>query len=71
MNKQRYALLMILGAYPSVVAILHLMPPQVMQQPHWVKGLVIVPIMVIWMFYVISPAIQRYFGVWVGIGKKH
>jgi antibiotic biosynthesis monooxygenase (ABM) superfamily enzyme len=65
MNKHRFALLMTVGAYPAVLALLHLMPRSLLAQPHWVKAAFMVPIMVAWMFYVVSPSIQRFFGAWI------
>lgn len=65
MNKHRFALLMMMGAYPMVVAILHALPSAVMHQPHWIKALLMVPVMVLWMFYVVSPLIQRHFRSWL------
>lgn len=67
MNRHRFALLMTLGAYPMVLALLYLLPPAVMEQPHWVKALVMVPVMVGWMFYGVSPAIQRYARGWIAL----
>jgi len=69
-NKHRFAALMTIGAYPMVVAILYFLPHSFMMQPHWIKGIVMVPIMVVWMFYVVSPAIQRYMASWIGLRSR-
>lgn len=67
MKKNRFAILMCIGAYPMILALLHFLPEALMQQPHWVKALVIVPIMISWMLYAVTPLIQRFFARWIGL----
>lgn len=70
MKKNRFAVLMCVGAYPMILGLLHFLPDALMRQPHWVKALVIVPTMITWMLYAVSPFIQRYFARWIGLSTQ-
>jgi hypothetical protein len=70
MKKHRFACLMAVGAYPMLLALLHLLPDSLMLRPHWQKALVIVPMMIAWMLYVVSPFLLRHFGAWLGVAGR-
>lgn len=67
MKRYRLALLMAVGAYPAVLLALMALPASFATMPVMLKPLFILPVIVLWMVYVVSPAITRHFGGWVGL----
>lgn len=67
MKRYRLALLMAIGAYPAVLLALMALPASFATTPLMLKPLFILPAIVLWMVYVVSPVITRHFGGWVGL----
>ena len=69
MKRYRMALLMSLGAYPMALLILTIMPSAFAAVPAPLKPLFIIPPIVVWMVYVVSPFVVKTFGGWVGMHR--
>jgi hypothetical protein len=62
MNRSRFALVLCLGAYPLITALLYLWHPLLAELPTWQVTLVIVPQMVPGMVFGVIPLVHRYLG---------
>lgn len=60
-SRPRFALLVALGVYPLITAIIYVVFPLTEGWTIWQRTLVIVPIMVTTMIWVLIPAVQKYF----------
>lgn len=64
-SKARLALVMILAIYPLITVLLYILAPLTEGWAVWHRTILIAPIMVLSIVFVVSPAIQRYFGWFV------
>lgn len=66
-NKQkiRLALVMMLGAYPLITALLYVTAPFTSNWALWAKGLIVIPPMVFGMVFFITPYAHKWFGGWI------
>ena len=64
-SKARLALVMILAVYPLITVLLYILAPLTEGWAVWHRTILIAPIMVLSIVFVVSPAIQRYFGWFV------
>jgi len=69
-SRLRFALLVMLGAYPLIAALFVLIGPMVADWPMMIRPLPIVPVMVIGMVYVVIPAVHRVGGGWIARGAR-
>jgi antibiotic biosynthesis monooxygenase (ABM) superfamily enzyme len=60
-SRPRFALLVLLGVYPLITALLYLILPITENWPIWQRTLVIAPIMVSIMIWGLIPGVQRLF----------
>ena len=68
MKRYRLALLMAIGAYPAVLLALMALPASFATTPLMLKPLFILPAIVLWMVYVVSPLIHAISVVGSGCG---
>ncbi|MCE1237244.1 MAG: hypothetical protein LWW93_12920 [Hyphomicrobiales bacterium] len=66
--KVRFALCVMLGAYPLITAILFALAPVTGDWPIALRTLVIVPMMVSGMVFGIIPLVHRWAGGWIAAG---
>jgi antibiotic biosynthesis monooxygenase (ABM) superfamily enzyme len=64
-NRQRFALLVLIGVYPLVTGISYAIAPFTTGWEIWQRGLLIAPIMVPAMVYGLIPFIQTRFRRWL------
>ena len=64
----RWALLTALAVYPAITAFIYVIFPLTDGWQLWQRTMLLVPLMVLTMVYLITPAIQRHFG-WFIVGK--
>lgn len=64
-SKARLALVMILAVYPLITVLLYILAPLTEGWAVWHRTILIAPIMVLSIVFVVSPAIQKYFGWFV------
>ncbi|AXS42039.1 hypothetical protein [Breoghania sp. L-A4] len=64
-SRPRFALLVALGVYPVVTALLYLVFPLTNGWALWQRTLVLVPVIVIVMIWAIIPLIHRRFGAFL------
>lgn len=64
----RFALCVMLGAWPLITALLELFSPLTAAWPLPLRTLVIVPLMVSGMVFAIIPLVQRLAGGWIAAG---
>jgi antibiotic biosynthesis monooxygenase (ABM) superfamily enzyme len=64
-NRQRFALLVLIGVYPLVTGISYAIAPFTAGWEIWQRGLLIAPIMVPVMVYGLIPFIQARFRSWL------
>ena len=64
-NRQRFALLVLIGVYPLVTGISYAIAPFTAGWQIWQRGLLIAPIMVPMMVYGLIPFIQTRFHSWL------
>lgn len=64
-SKLRFALLLIVAVYPLITGLLYLLGPLTGNWHTWHRTLVITPIMVFSIVFIVSPAVNRYFGWFV------
>ena len=64
-NRQRFAVLVLLGVYPLVTGISYAIAPFTAGWEIWQRGLLIAPIMVPVMVYGLIPFIQTRFRGWL------
>lgn len=69
-SRLRFALLVMLGAYPLIAALFVLIGPLVADWPMMARPLPIVPLMVIGMVYLVIPAVHRVGGGWIARGAR-
>lgn len=60
-SRPRFALLVMLGVYPLITALLYLVFPLTAGWSIWQRTLVIVPMMVVVMVWGLLPTVQRLF----------
>lgn len=65
----RFALCVMIAAYPLITAILILLTPITGDWPVAARTLVIVPMMVSGMVFAIIPAVHRWAGRWIAAGE--
>ena len=61
-SRPRFALVVMLGAYPVITLLLTLWGPVIAGRPPWQTGALIVPQMVAAMIWLVIPAVHRWFG---------
>lgn len=64
----RFALCVMVGAYPLITALLAGLAPLTVGWPLAARTLLVVPLMVTGMTFVISPAVHRIAGGWIAAG---
>lgn len=64
----RFALCVMLGAWPLITVLLELFSPWTAAWPLPLRTLVIVPLMVSGMVFAIIPLVQRLAGSWIAAG---
>lgn len=67
-SRVRFALCVMLGAYPLITAILFVLAPVTAEWPIALRTLVIVPLMVSGMVFGIIPLVHRWAGAWIAAG---
>lgn len=65
LSRPRFALGMMLGVYPIITGLAYLIFPLTPDWPVYARTLLIVPLMVLTVVYVISPAVLRLGGHWL------
>lgn len=60
-SRPRFVLLVLLGAYPLITALLYLVIPITVGWPIWQRTVVVAPLMVAAMVYGVIPQVQRRF----------
>lgn len=60
-SRGRFALLVMIGVYPVITALLYLVVPLTDGWPIWQRTLVIAPVMVIVMIWGLIPGVQKLF----------
>jgi antibiotic biosynthesis monooxygenase (ABM) superfamily enzyme len=61
-SRPRFALLVLLGVYPLITAILYVIFPLTEDWPIWQRTLVVAPLMVSIMIWGLIPGVQKTFG---------
>jgi antibiotic biosynthesis monooxygenase (ABM) superfamily enzyme len=67
--RARLALLVLIGVYPLITAIIYAVAPFTAGWEIWQRNFVIAPLMVVAMIYFVIPIIQRRFGRFIATGK--
>lgn len=69
-NRNRMALLVLIGVYPIITAILYLVGPLTAGWQVWQRTLVLAPLMVVVMVYGLIPVIQARFRSFLTGGRR-
>lgn len=67
--RARLAMLVLIGVYPLITAIIYAVAPFTEGWPIWERNLIVAPLMVVAMIYFVIPTIQRRFGKFIASGK--
>ena len=67
--RARLALLVLIGVYPLITAIIYAVAPFTEGWLIWERNIVIAPLMVVAMIYFVIPTIQKRFGKFIASGK--
>ncbi|MBL8583585.1 MAG: hypothetical protein JNL61_15360 [Rhizobiaceae bacterium] len=67
-SRPRFALVVLLGVYPLITALLYLVVPLTEGWPIWQRTLLIAPLMVASMTWLLMPAVHRYFSRFIHVG---
>lgn len=68
-SRLRFALCLMLGAWPLITAILALLGPLTGDWPLAARTVVVVPLMVTGMVFAVIPLVQRWAGGWIAAGS--
>lgn len=69
-SRLRFALAVMLGAYPLIALLFVLIGPHVADWPLPARPLPIVPLMVLGMVYGVIPLVNRLAGPWIARGRR-
>lgn len=67
-TRLRFALCVMVGAYPLITALLMVLGPLLSGWPIAARTLILVPLMVSGMTFVVTPLVQRTAGGWIARG---